>query len=60
MGKLSEEQLNKLISYWDEGKRYGRTEEILSCLIELKQLRDEKKRVKIKDGWFCIECGDKD
>ena len=49
METLSEDQLNKFIAFWEDGTRLGGTEEILACLLELKQLRAEKRNNGQKD-----------
>lgn len=43
MEKLSKDRLNILIAFWEDGDRTGTNDEILACLLELKQLRAEKR-----------------
>ena len=43
MEKLSEDELNNLISWWEHSGRYPNHDDILACLLDYKQLRAEKK-----------------
>jgi hypothetical protein len=43
MEKPTEGELNDLIAFWAHVGRYPNHDDILACLLELKQLRAEKK-----------------
>jgi hypothetical protein len=43
MEKLSDEELKDLTVWWKYVERYPNHDDILACLLELKQLRDEKR-----------------